>query len=250
MKILAFATACTLLSIPAMTAPSFAQSVGEKTGVNALTGTSPTTADFVKEAAISDMFEIQSSELADQKSNGATKAFASKMIADHTKISAELKKMVAAGDVNASIPSALDSSHQSMIDKLKGAERQRFRQAVPFRPGQRPQGRRIALRAIFEGRRERQTEELGRHDAADAAGTLQVRGRSRQISAHDVTRQARAATAPRLKGARVAVERSVGRGDRYRRVLRRDGSTVWRREARRHGPVAESPYGTRTLVQE
>ena len=120
MKILAFATACTLLSIPAMTAPTFAQSVGEKTGVNALTGTSPTTADFVKEAAISDMFEIQSSELADQKSNGATKAFASKMIADHTKISAELKKMVAAGDVNASIPSALDSSHQSMIDKLKG----------------------------------------------------------------------------------------------------------------------------------
>lgn len=34
-----------------------AQSVGEKTGANALLGVSPSTPDFVKMVAISDMFE-------------------------------------------------------------------------------------------------------------------------------------------------------------------------------------------------
>jgi hypothetical protein len=42
--------------------PVIAQSVGEKSGVNSALGVSPSTADFVKEAAISDMFEIQSSQ--------------------------------------------------------------------------------------------------------------------------------------------------------------------------------------------
>ena len=46
-----------------ISAPVLAQSVGEKSGVNLALGISPTTADFVKEAAIGDMFEIQSSEL-------------------------------------------------------------------------------------------------------------------------------------------------------------------------------------------
>jgi putative membrane protein len=32
--------------------PALAQSVGEKTGVNSVLGVAPTTADFVKEAAI------------------------------------------------------------------------------------------------------------------------------------------------------------------------------------------------------
>jgi putative membrane protein len=47
-----------------LTAPAFAQSAGEKTGVNSTLGISPTTADFVKEVAISDMFELQSNKLA------------------------------------------------------------------------------------------------------------------------------------------------------------------------------------------
>jgi putative membrane protein len=58
-------------------APVLAQSVGEKSGVNSALGVSPSTADFVKEAAISDMFEIQSSQLAAQRANEPAKAFAS-----------------------------------------------------------------------------------------------------------------------------------------------------------------------------
>jgi len=51
--------------------PALAQSVGEKTGVNSTLGIAPTTADFVKEAAISDMFEIASNKLAEDKGNAS-----------------------------------------------------------------------------------------------------------------------------------------------------------------------------------
>jgi putative membrane protein len=102
------------------TAPVLAQSVGEKSGVNSALGVSPSTADFVKKAAISDMFEIQSSQLAAQRANEPAKAFASQMLTDHQKTSNELKSMVRSGTEEASVPSDLDSSHQKMLDKLKG----------------------------------------------------------------------------------------------------------------------------------
>jgi putative membrane protein len=106
---------CLILSTPAL-----AQSAAEKTGVNSVLGVSPTTADFVKEVAISDMFEIASNKLAQDKGNAAEKSFASQMVADHTKTSTELKGLVSSGKVKAEVPTALDSSHQSKLDKLKG----------------------------------------------------------------------------------------------------------------------------------
>jgi putative membrane protein len=99
--------------------PALAQSAGEKTGVNSALGISPTMADFVKEVAISDMFEIQSNKLAQDIGNAAEKSFASQMLTDHTKTSAELKTLVSSGKVKAELPTALDSSHQSKLDKLK-----------------------------------------------------------------------------------------------------------------------------------
>ena len=42
------------------------------------------------------------------------------MVADHTKTSSELKGLVTGGKVKADLPDALDSSHQSKLDKLKG----------------------------------------------------------------------------------------------------------------------------------
>jgi putative membrane protein len=114
MKYLASGLALVLLATPAL-----AQSVGEKTGVNSTLGISPTTADFVKEAAISDMFEIQSSQLAQQQGNATEKTFAATMIKDHTRTSDELKSMVSSGEVKAELPTALDSSKQSELDRLK-----------------------------------------------------------------------------------------------------------------------------------
>lgn len=100
--------------------PAAAQSVGEKTGVNSTLGISPSTPDFVKQVAISDMFEIQSNKLGQEKGTGVDKTFAAKMVADHTKTSAELKTLVSSGKVQADVPAALDSAHQGKLDKLKG----------------------------------------------------------------------------------------------------------------------------------
>ena len=78
-KLLTLAAAALLLSTAA-----FAQSVGEKTGVNSALGISPTTADFVKEVAMSDMTEIAAAKIGQERGNAEEKAFSAQMIADHT----------------------------------------------------------------------------------------------------------------------------------------------------------------------
>lgn len=100
--------------------PALAQSVDEKTGVNSTLGISPTTADFVKEVAISDMFELESNKLPQNKSNAAEKNFASMTVTDHTKTGSELKALVSGGKVKAELPAGLDESHQKKLDALKG----------------------------------------------------------------------------------------------------------------------------------
>ena len=83
------------------------------------TGT-PSTQDFVNKVAISDMFEVQSSQLALAKQADAdTKPFAQKMVQDHQKTSSELKALVDGGKVKATLPTALDTQHQKMLDELK-----------------------------------------------------------------------------------------------------------------------------------
>ena len=105
----------------ALAAPAFSQSVGERTGVNSTLGITPKTEDFVRQVAISDMFEIESSKLAQQKAaNAQVKTFAGQMVTDHGKTTTELKGLISGGKVKASLPTAMDSSHQSMLDKLKG----------------------------------------------------------------------------------------------------------------------------------
>ena len=112
---------CLLVATPAL-----AQSVTEKTGVNSVLGIAPSTADFVKQVAISDMYEIQSSQLAERKGNSAQQTFAKQMINDHTKTSSELKSLVSDGKVKAELPTALDSAHQDKLDKLKNASGAEF----------------------------------------------------------------------------------------------------------------------------
>ena len=69
-------------------------SVAFAQGQPAATG-APSAQDFVNKVAISDMFEIQSSQMALSKQADAdTKPFAEKMIQDHQKTSTELKALV------------------------------------------------------------------------------------------------------------------------------------------------------------
>lgn len=112
------------LAALALAGPACAETLGEKTGVNSALGIAPTTQDFVHEAAISDMFEIQSSKLAEQRTSGPTKSFAQRMIADHTKTSSELKSLAQKAKVE--VPTRLDAAHQKMLDKLQSLQGKDF----------------------------------------------------------------------------------------------------------------------------
>src|SRR6202022_1615604 len=90
----------------------------------------PLPADFGKKVAISDTFEIQSSQLALSKEpDRDTKPFAERMVADHQKTSSELKSLVDGGKVKATLPRALDSEHQGMLDELKAKKGEDFAQS-------------------------------------------------------------------------------------------------------------------------
>src|SRR4051794_35036676 len=89
----------------------------------------PSTQDFVNKVAISDMFEIQSSQLAlSKQADTDTKPFAERMVQDHQKTSTELKAMVDGGKVKATLPTALDSEHQKLLDDLKAKSGKEFDQ--------------------------------------------------------------------------------------------------------------------------
>jgi putative membrane protein len=107
-----------------------AQNLAQKGGTNPAVGSSPSTQEFVTEAANGDMLEIQSSKLAEQKAaNPQTKQFASQMVTDHQKSTDELKALVNGGKVKANLPTAMDSAHQSKLDKLKNLSGAQFDKA-------------------------------------------------------------------------------------------------------------------------
>jgi putative membrane protein len=111
--------------VTALSSAAFAQSVGEQTGVNSALGIAPKTEDFIKEAATSDMLEIDAAKIAQQKGNADEKQFAQQMITDHTKTSSELKGLVPA-DMKSALPSALDDSSQKKLDKLRDTKPEDF----------------------------------------------------------------------------------------------------------------------------
>jgi putative membrane protein len=92
-----------------------------------LAAQAPTTEDFVKTVAISDMFEVQSGQLASEKAqNGDVRSFGKQMVADHTKTSDQLKKLVADKDIKVELPGKLDAEHQTNLDKFNGLSGAQF----------------------------------------------------------------------------------------------------------------------------
>ena len=87
----------------------------------------PITEDFVKNVAISDMFEIQSGQLSAEKArDGDVKSFGQEMVEDHSKTSGELKELIKDEDIKAELPAKLDEEHQAELDKLKGLSGNQF----------------------------------------------------------------------------------------------------------------------------
>jgi putative membrane protein len=108
-----------------LSSAAYAQSVGEKTGVNSTLGIAPKTEDFIKEAAMSDMLEIEAAKIAQTKGDAQEKTFAGEMITDHTKTSAELKSMVS-GEMKAALPTTLDDSSEKKLGKLRDSKPEDF----------------------------------------------------------------------------------------------------------------------------
>jgi predicted outer membrane protein len=79
----------------------------------------PAAADFVTRAAISNMFEIQSSQLAQQKAqNDRVRQFAQSMVQDHTAAGDKLKSATQ-GIQGVTVPTSLDQPRQQMMQTLQ-----------------------------------------------------------------------------------------------------------------------------------
>lgn len=86
---------------------------------SAVTGPASTDA-FVTNAAISDMYEIQAGQIAQQKGQSAdVKAFGKQMVTDHTALSNAMKPLIIKAGKTA--PAGLDERRKGLIDNLNAA---------------------------------------------------------------------------------------------------------------------------------
>jgi len=94
-------------------------SMGERSGADELLKVAPSTDEFVKDVATSDLFEIAESRLAASQGGPQTKKFAARMLADHQKTTTELTALLHSANLGITPPTDLDSAHQAKIDQLK-----------------------------------------------------------------------------------------------------------------------------------
>ncbi|HWE46469.1 MAG TPA: DUF4142 domain-containing protein [Caulobacteraceae bacterium] len=105
---------------------SQAKNAIETAAANHGIGVKPT-GDFLRDAAVSDMFEIRSSELALKVSTDAqVKKFAHHMIVDHTRLSREMKGAASQAGLAADLPTDLDGAHQTMLGDLRSTKPEDF----------------------------------------------------------------------------------------------------------------------------
>jgi putative membrane protein len=104
-----------LVIVMLMAQPSYAQSVGEKIGVNSMLGLTPKTPDLVKEAAESNLFVIQSAKLALLKADRKVKEFAEQLLADYTKSATELS--VIADKFKLSLPTKVSTAQERLLQR-------------------------------------------------------------------------------------------------------------------------------------
>ena len=78
---------------------------------------------FVMNAAVGDMYEIESSRMAMERSkNAAVRKIAQMLITDHTASTTKLKSLIDGGQVTgATLPTAMDERRKGLIDNLRGA---------------------------------------------------------------------------------------------------------------------------------
>lgn len=88
----------------------------------ALAADPPDTATFVGKVAGGNLFEIESSQIAIRKTrNGEVRAFAEKMVMDHTAAGAKFKAAVGEAKIEMP-PEKLDSRHQAIVRQLEATD--------------------------------------------------------------------------------------------------------------------------------
>ena len=79
----------------------------------------PSSKEFVKKVSISNQFEIQSSQLAlDKSHDDAIEKFAQRMVDDHTEAAADLANALDTSKVKTSPEDDVDGAHAKMLAKL------------------------------------------------------------------------------------------------------------------------------------
>ena len=87
----------------------------------------PSTPDFVKRVAMSDMYEVETGKIASEKGQSdAVKQFGLRMAEAHSKTTEELKGIVQAEKLTVELPTKLDKKHQRKLDKLNNAKPEDF----------------------------------------------------------------------------------------------------------------------------
>jgi putative membrane protein len=89
-------------------------------------GAAPSTDDFVTKAAAGGLAEVQAGQIAERKGTArAVKDFGRRMVRDHTKANADLKRVLAK-EGKQSPPDSLDNDGQDMKQKLDSASSAAF----------------------------------------------------------------------------------------------------------------------------
>jgi putative membrane protein len=110
-----------VLSLPASRA---------QTPQQALVAPAPSTAEFVRQSALNDLFEVTASRMAIERSQTpGVRDFAQQTMSDHDEWSANLKHALKAGSVMLTVPTSLDVPHQESLKDLEAKSGEQFDQA-------------------------------------------------------------------------------------------------------------------------
>ena len=128
-RLLAAAAALFILATPGFAQDSGTASENSKTAIEAMSKVTAAN-DFIKHAAMSDMFEIQTGQMAGEQGGGdAARQLGQMLVQDHSNSSKELTELATAAGIDAAPPAALDERHQVILDSLKDAKGSGFDKA-------------------------------------------------------------------------------------------------------------------------
>lgn len=131
-SVLALIAGSVLLSAGGCSMDSGSTSSSGTTGTSgtAVSASTSVTQTYIQHAGMSDLFEVESSKLALERSGREdVKAFARMMVEDHGRSTEKIKAAVARDGLPAPAPPMLDATHLGKLNRLRSASGEAFDQA-------------------------------------------------------------------------------------------------------------------------